>query len=163
MRLDLDTFGEKQFSRELLRVGSNAGNMKPAFDQVHDLLNEVEERQFSSQGAAFSGGWKPLAPSTKARKARLNLDPRILHATLRLRDSLTSKSHPDHVYRASADEMFWGTKVPYAGVHQNPKTSPLPRRRPIEFNDAIRTQIVKLLQRHLMEGTRGLSMRGLGR
>lgn len=154
MRLDLDTFGEKQFSRELLRVGQNAGDMTPAFDEIHTLFLDVEQRQFGSQGRAFSGGWKPLAASTKARKARLSLDPRILHATLRLRDSLTSESHPDHVYRASADEMFVGTKVPYAGVHQNPKTSPLPRRRPIEFNAPIRTQIVKILQRHLMTGTR---------
>lgn len=154
MRLDLDTFGEKQFSREILRMGRNAGDMKPAFDEIHELFLKVERQQFSSQGGAYSGGWKPLAASTKAYKARAGLDPRILHATLRLRGSLTQEAHPDHVYRASADEMFVGTKVPYAGVHQNPKTSPLPRRRPIEFSDAVRTDIVKILQRHLVEGGR---------
>lgn len=154
MRLDLDTFGEKQFSREILRVGRNAGDMKPAFDQVHDLFLEVERRQFSSQGGAYSGGWKPLAPSTVSYKSRAGLDPRILHATLRMRSSLTEEAHPDHVYRASADDMFVGTKVPYAGVHQNPVTSPLPRRRPIEFDDSVRREIVKILQRHLVEGGR---------
>lgn len=158
MRLDLDTFGEKQFSREILRVGSNAGNMRPAFDEVHDLFLDVEERQFSSQGSAFSGGWKPLAPSTRARKARMNLDPRILHATLRLRLALTQAAHPDHVYRASADDMFVGATVPYGPIHQKGGGT-LPRRRPIEFNDAIRNQIVKILQRHLMAGTRSGSTR----
>lgn len=155
MRLDLDFFGDSQFSREILRVGRNAGDMRPAFDEVHELFLEVEKQQFTSQGRAYSGGWKPLAASTRASKARRNLDPRILHATLRLRGSLTEKTHSDHVYRASADEMFVGTSVPYAGVHQNPKTSPLPRRRPVQFSDRIRTEIVKILQRHLMTGGRG--------
>lgn len=144
-------FGDKQFSREILRIGDNAGDMRPAFDEVHDLFLDVESRQFASQGGAYSGGWRPLAPATKARKARLNLDPRILHETLRLRKSLTNKTHTDHIYRSSADEMFVGTKVPYAGPHQNPKSSnPLPRRRPIEFSDAIRRDIIKILQRHLV-------------
>lgn len=153
MRMDLETFGEKQFSREILRVGENAGNMRPAFDKVHDLILDVEGRQFKTQGGAYSGGWKPLAPATIRRKARKNLDPRILHATLRLRHSLTNEGHADHVYRASADEMFVGTKVPYAGPHQNPKAgNPLPRRRPVEFSDAVRKNILKILQRHLLGG-----------
>lgn len=155
MRLDLETFGEKQFSREILRVGENAGDMRPAFDQVHELILDVETRQFSTQGAAYSGGWKPLAASTRARKRRLNLDPRILHATLRLRKSLTMKTHVDHVYRATADSMFVGTRVKYAGVHQKPITSPIPRRRPIEFSDAVRKDILKILQRHLLGGVNG--------
>lgn len=153
MRLDLETFGEKQFSREILRVGANAKDMRPAFDEVHDLFLKVEDQQFSSQGGAYSGGWRPLAPSTRSRKARLNLDPRILHATLRLRKSLTNKTHVDHVYRASADEMFIGSRVPYGKFHQKGAGN-LPRRRPVEFNDAIRRDILKILQRHLMGGVR---------
>lgn len=155
MRLTLDAFGDRQFSREILRVGQNAADMRPAFDEVHDLFLGVEQQQFRSQGGAYSGGWKPLAPSTVASKRRQNLDPRILHATLRLRGSLTQKTHADHVYTATSDEMFVGTRVPYAGVHQNPKTSPLPRRRPIEFSEKVRSDIVKILQRHLMSGRRG--------
>lgn len=153
MRLDLETFGEKQFSREILRVGHNAQDMRPAFDEVHELFVDVETKQFSTQGGAYSGGWKPLAGATKARKRRLNLDPRILHATLRLRKSLTNKTHVDHVYRVSPDEMVVGTRVPYAGPHQKPRSgSGLPRRRPIEFNDRVRQSILKILQRHLLGG-----------
>lgn len=153
MRLDLETFGEMQFSREILRVGANARDMRPAFDKVHEIFLEAEGRQFASQGGAYSGGWRPLAPATRSRKARLNLDPRILHETLRLRRSLTDRTHRDHVYTVTADEMFVGTAVPYAGPHQNPKPgNPLPRRRPIEFNDEIRKEILKALQRHLFGG-----------
>lgn len=152
MRLDLETFGEKQFSREILRIGKNAEDMTPAFDQVHELFLDVQTKQFSTQGGAYSGGWKPLAPSTKARKARLRLDPRILHATLRLRRSLTEAGHPDHVYRTTKDSMFVGSSVPYGAVHQKPKSSPLPRRRPVQFSDAVRVEILKILQRHIMGG-----------
>lgn len=151
MRLDLETFGEKQFSREILRVGANAADMRPAFDEVHELFLEVEERQFSSQGAAYSGGWKPLAPSTVSYKASAGLDPRILHATLRLRKSLTDRTHKDHIYRASADEMFVGSAVPYGPPHQKGKGNP-PRRRPVEFNEPVRRRILKLLQQHLLGG-----------
>lgn len=149
MRLDLDTFGEKQFSRELLRVGQNAGDMRPAFDQVHELMLDVEERQFSTQGRAFSGGWKPLAPRTLSYKARRGLDMRILHATLRLRKSLTQRSHADHVYRATSDEMFVGSRVPYGPFHQS-GTKTMPQRRPFQFDGAVRSDIVKILQRHLL-------------
>lgn len=153
MRLTLEAFGEVQFSRELLRIGDNAGDMTPAFDDVHEQFLRVEKSQFSSQGKTSSGGWAPLAPRTVEYKRRAHLDPRILHATLRLRDSLINKSHADHIYRTSADEMFMGSKVEY-GVHHQfgaPRAN-VPRRRPIEFTDAFRRRIVKTLQQHLMGG-----------
>lgn len=149
MRVDLDAFGDVQFSREILRVGKNAADMRPAFDEVHDLLRKVELKQFNSQGSAFSGGWKPLAPATRAYKAAHGLDHRILHATGRMRRSFTTKSHKDHVYRASADEMFVGSNVPYARHHQLGAKN-LPRRRPFELNEAVRRDVIKLLQAHLV-------------
>ena len=151
MRLDLDTFGEKQFSREILRVGDNAMDMRGAFEEIRDMILETEEKQFSSQGAAYSGGWKPLAPSTKQYKASRGLDPRILHATLRLRKSLTKKGHADHVFRSSGDEMFIGSKVPYGPYHQHGGDR-LPRRRPFQFDNSVRNDILKTLQRHLVDG-----------
>lgn len=152
MRLDLEAFGETVFSRELLRVGANAGDMRPAFDDIHEVLLQAERQQFGTQGG-YSGGWAPLAPSTVAFKARKGLDRRILHATLRLRRSLTESSHADHVYRTTPDEMFVGSSVPYGGYHQRGGGS-LPRRRPVDFSSGggprVKNDIVKLLQRHLL-------------
>lgn len=154
MRLSLEAFGEQVFSRELLRIGENAGDMKPAFDEIHTVLMGASRRQFSTQGG-YSGGWQPLAPSTVAYKRRNGLDRRILHATLRLRNSLTQPSHPDHVYEASADEMFSGSRVPYGGYHQSGGGN-LPRRRPVDFSAGggprVKNDIVKILQRHLLGG-----------
>lgn len=149
MRITLEAFGEVQFSRELLRLSAAGKDMRPAFDNIHEMFIRAEKMQFATQGGSGSGGWAPLAPSTKAYKKQAKLDPRILHATLRLRDSLTQSSHPDHVYRASADEMFVGSKVEY-GIHHQFGTSRMPRRRPVEFTENFRSNIVKALQSHLM-------------
>ena len=150
MRLDLEAFGDVQFSREILRVGDNAGDMRPAFDKVDESVRRFGKRQFGSQGNAYSGGWAPLAASTVRYKASRRLDPRILHATLRLRRSFTLGSSPDHVYRSSADEMFTGSKVPYARYHQL-GTQRMPRRRPFQLDEAARREILKILQRHLVQ------------
>lgn len=116
------------------------------------MILGVEKDQFNSQGQAFSGGWKPLAASTKAHKAANNLDPRILHATGALRKSLIYKTNKNHVFRASRDEMFVGSSIPYGPHHQwGSKDGVLPRRRPFEFDNAVRQDIVKTLQRHLVE------------
>lgn len=153
MRLDLEAFGEVQFSRELLRIRDNARDMKPAFDDIHNVMVGASARQFSTQGG-YSGGWKPLAASTRAHKSRAGLDPRILHATLRLRNSLTQTSHPDHVYESSSDEMFVGSRVPYGKFHQKGNEPIMPRRRPVDFSSGggprVKNDIVKILQRHLM-------------
>ncbi len=155
MRLSLEAFGEQVFSRELLRVGNNAGDMRPAFDQIHLLLLGAERRQFETQGG-YSGGWRPLAASTVAYKARNNLDPRILHATLRLRNSLTQPGHPDHVYETTPNEMFVGSRVPYGGYHQAGGDPNPPRRRSVDFSQGggprVKNDIVKVLQKHLLGG-----------
>lgn len=152
MRLSLEAFGEQQFSRELLRIRDRSKDMKPAFDDIHQVLLQSSRSQFSTQGG-YSGGWAPLAASTVSAKARAGLDPRILHATLRLRNSLTQESHPDHVYEASADEMFSGSSVEYGRYHQRGNNN-MPRRRPVDFSSGggprVKNDIVKILQRHLL-------------
>lgn len=150
MRLELEAFGDTQFARELLRVGNLATDMRPAFDDIHTMLLGVERKQFNSQGRAYSRGWAPLAPSTVRYKAARNLDPRILHATLRMRKSWTTKGHRDHVYRATADEMFFGSRVPYVRYHQL-GTRRMPQRRPFQLDDMTRRKVVKILQAHLVD------------
>lgn len=156
MRLDLDVFGDTQFSRELLRFGERADDMSPAFTEIADQFLDIEERQFATQGM-YSGGWAPLKPATVRRKEELGHDPRILHATRALRDSLTNRGHRDHVRRITDDELVVGTSVrseggfPYAAAHQNPKKGQT-QRRPIEFNEAVRRDFVKIIQNHLVAG-----------
>jgi phage gpG-like protein len=152
VRLELDVFGDKQVARELLRLGDRAADARPAWNAIIDRLLLLEREQFDSEGGRASGGWKPLAPSTVADKARRDLDPRILHATGRLRDSLTRRTGGDAVRESHPNEMRFGTDVPYARYHQQ-GTGRMPRRREIELTETDRHQMfVQVLQRFLVTG-----------
>jgi phage gpG-like protein len=151
VRLDLDVFGDKQVARELLRFGDRAADVRPAWNAIIGRLERLEAEQFDSQGGRGSGGWAPLAPATVAEKARRGLDPRILHATGRLRASLTGRGG-DAIRESHPDEMRFGTSVPYARFHQQ-GTSRMPRRREIELRELDRHMIfVQTVQRFLVTG-----------
>lgn len=143
----IESFGDKQLTRDLLRISGNARDMTPAYDDAHKYLLQIESLQFATQGQ-FSGGWQPLAASTSKAKAAAGLDPRILHATLRLRNSLTRANHPDHVYETRPDGFVFSTRVPYGVYHQ--KGQGVPMRRPIQFSENVKQRVMKILQQHVM-------------
>lgn len=150
MKVDFEVFGDQQLSRELVRWGDRADDLSPAFEAFADGVVAIERKQFGSQGRYASGGWARLQPTTLAAKAAAGLDPRILHATLRLRKSLTSKSHADHVRDIGRDEVFVGTSVPYARYHQQGRG--VKRRRPVELTARDRRNAVKTIQLWLARG-----------
>jgi phage gpG-like protein len=157
--LGLDIFGDKQLDREILRVERNGQDMSPAFRAIADVFLAANKAQFDTQGSAGSGGWKPLAESTKTYKLAAGLDPRIMHATLALRRSLTTPGDPNQIRRISSDEMVLGTAVksakgfPYPAVHQHgSRDGRIPRRRPVELTANQRNRWVKILQRFLFTG-----------
>ncbi|MCA1782240.1 MAG: phage virion morphogenesis protein [Intrasporangiaceae bacterium] len=151
VRLDIEVFGDKQTSRELLRFSERPGFMRPVFWTIADEFRSIEKRQFDSQGAS-SRGWRPLKPATVRAKARAGLDPRILHATLRLRRSLTQRGR-DHIRRFSKDEMFVGSKVPYGVHHQfGAPAANLPRRRPVDLSESDRKDFVRRMQLWILKG-----------
>lgn len=153
MRFDFEIAGDKQVSRRLLRLGEYAGDASPVFSSIADYMMDETAAQFDSQGGHASGGWEKLKPKTVAAKARRGLDPRILHAHGFLELSLTHRGDSNQILRISADELVFGSKLPYAGAHQNPRPgSPLPRRRPIEFTEGARREIVKRIQRYVITG-----------
>lgn len=152
MRLSLDVFGDVQVDRELLRFADRAVDARPAWDAIMHQLGVLEREQFDSQGARASGGWAPLAPSTVADKARRGLDPRILHATGKLRASLTEPAGPDAIRESLPNAMRYGTSVPYARFHQQ-GTGRTPQRREIELTATDRHRMfVQTMQRFLVTG-----------
>lgn len=150
MEFKIDVHGDTQIKRELLTKGKRPGNAKKLWPSIFHLLESREKRQFSTQGKYASGGWAPLAPSTKARKAAMGLDPRILHATHALRDSLIGKTK-DSVRKSKRSSMEYGTSLPYGGIHQHGGAH-IPQRRPVELTMATRKEITKRVQRFIMTG-----------
>lgn len=156
----ISAFGEDVFAREFLRFRDRLLDATPAFEAMADEFYASEQKQFDTEGAWGSGGWKQLAPATVAAKAAAGLDPRILHATLDLERSLTEpdfqSSHVDggSVRQIRPDEMFIGSNIPYGKFHQQApyRSDWLPMRKPVELPEQVKIAMVKTMQRFLVGG-----------
>lgn len=145
-RITISVFGEDVVNRTLLRFGDRARDFRSVFRRIVDeRLKPAARAQFATQGSFGSGGWKPIAPATRAAKERAGLDPRILHATHALRDSFQGGG--DNIEEIGRDELRWGSRVEYGKYHR--ETRP-----PIQLPRTVRVMIVKDLQRHIVEGDR---------
>lgn len=153
MRIVFEVAGDKQINREILRVGEHAGDARPAFSAIADYIMAETAEQFATAGGHASGGWKPLKPATILEKQRLHQDNGILRRSLALEHSLTLRGDPNQILDVGRDELVFGSRLPYAGAHQNPRPgSRLPQRRPVELTSEARNRIVKVLQRWIMTG-----------
>jgi phage gpG-like protein len=168
--LSVAVFGEDVIRRRFNRFAARAQDMSPAFHQVAGILRDATAENFATRGVSGGSRWRDLAPSTRARKARLGLDPRILRETGRLyhslvgrkgtvgRSDLTGRFQPgsnDHVEEVGPDRLVWGSRVPYGRFHQSsaPRTK-IPYRPPVKLNERRKREIAKAMQRALVEGTR---------
>lgn len=156
--ITIDVFGTRVVSREILRKGKRVGDPRPLFQSLLDFIRKRVERTFSYQGAFGGKRWAPLKESTVRSKIRRNLSPKILHATHRLRDSLTQHTE-DSIDKVTRKELRYGSKVPYGVFHQSKKPRKqgkdgpiLPRRPPVQFSEATRKELVKRMQRFIMTG-----------
>lgn len=149
--LSFEFEGEQIVARRLTGIENRAKDMTKAFGWMHQSFLSNETKQFQTQGRSGSLGWKQLSPRTVRYKAAKGLDPRILHATLRLRKSLTSKTAEGHVREIGPQEAFFGTNVDYAVHHQYgaPKAS-IPRRRPVEMTERQRRAWTRIAQAYLV-------------
>lgn len=156
MRLEFEVYGEKLISRQLLRIADRTVDFTPVWGSVADFIRGGETDLFDTQGASSGRPWEQIQPATIARKIAQDLDPRILHATHRLRDSLTeghgdTPGNADQVLITTPSAIAFGSNVPYAGRHQNPKDGGT-QRRPLDFNETGKQHIVKQLQAYALRG-----------
>ncbi len=147
MQISLSVFGDEQISRDLLRFGENAMDMTDAFQSLATDFYAMEARQFATQGGFGSGGWAPLAPSTRAKKGT---GSRILVDSGALKGSLTGPGSGS-IRKITPDEMEVGTSISYAQYHQH-GTSRMPMRKPVELRAVDKVRWVKVLQGHIIGG-----------
>jgi phage gpG-like protein len=153
VRLTFEILGDKVVDRDLIRIGARITDARPALEAVATLMMSETGEQFDSQGARASGGWAPLKPATiLSKRARGLEDPeRILYATGALLRALTQRDDPNQLLEVHEDELLYGTTLPYAAFHQT-GTRKMPQRRPVEFTEDTRREIVKLVQRFALTG-----------
>jgi phage gpG-like protein len=147
--LKLEFWGEAQVSRTIRRVGENVEDLRPAYDAIADLVVAENRRNFDTEGGHASGGWAPLSPKYAAWKARHYPGKPILELTGDLRDDLTER--PMGVEVIEPQTIRLGSTLRYGGYHQA-GSGILPRRRPVEFTEAARRDMTKILQRFIITG-----------
>ncbi len=148
MRLDIEVFGDRQISRGFTAVAARLKDARASWHRIVDQLVEAERRQFDSEGGYASGGWTPLAPSTRAAKQALGLDNGILNRTGRLRESLAVRGGRDQTLELHPSWMVFGSTVPYGRFHQ--AGSGVPQRKPFELTDGDKREMVRTLQKQVL-------------
>lgn len=142
MEIELYVKGDEQAADALDRLGTQATDARTAFSQIMDTLITGERALWVRRS-----GWPKLAVSTRQRKDR---DPRPMYETGALEQSLTMRRAPNAVRTIRDDEMRFGTNIPYARYHQNPKGGP--KRQVVKVTPATRRNIRSLILEHIMEG-----------
>lgn len=150
VQLYFSVWGEEEINRELLRFDQRALDAMPAFEGIGNQMRESIAANFETEGKSGSGGWAPLKESTILEKARKNLDLRILHATLALRNELTGDGEqwialPQSLTFEPSGDIFYGE------FHMK-GTVNMPQRKPVDFTALERRNWVKDLQRYIVTG-----------
>lgn len=154
LTLKIEGFGETIVERKLTRFAENLEAPTGALEDIGTLLRQDVELQFDTEGGHASGGWKALSEGRVRFKANHGLDPRILRATGALFDSLTKKYDPAHIERLGPSSLTFGSTIFYGVYHQSsrPRTK-IPYRPMIALTDTDKRNIVKTLQRAMLQGS----------
>lgn len=149
---DISVQGAGRIREDLIRFGERSATMRPVLERLAMLIYEEQEDLYASAGAAV-GGWAPLKEATIAAKLKAGLDPRILHATLSLRNAITGLDD-ESLIRVTDSELRIGTSIPYFRYHATgSKDGTLPKREPAIFDAVMKRNVTKSIQRWIMDGT----------
>lgn len=148
-RLIFDFWGETEMQRTLHRWSDTLNDMRPAWNAIADRFARLEEAQFRTEGRRASGGWAPLSPRYAAWKAKRYPGRRILERTGDLQRSLTVR--PFGVEVIERKFMAIGSDIDYGAYHQW-GTRHMPRRRPVEVDEAEKREWTKITQRMITTG-----------
>lgn len=137
--VDITVTGERENARRLMRVGERGMDMRPIFSVLSDDWDTIVDEQFETEGRrGQTRGWKVLSESRVLQKEAQELDPRIMHATLALRRSLTKRGARGSIRRVRAHELYRGTSIFYAQYHHE-GTARLPVRKIYVFTNRDRS------------------------
>lgn len=149
LRFEVD--GQTQFNRQLQGIQDDVKDFRPAFELIYAEFLETESKQFGAEGS-FEGNskWAPLSEDYETWKSRHFPGKPILELHGNLKRSLTERSAPGAVYRASDKDLEMGTSINYAIYHQR-GTRKMPARKPIELSEAQKQRWVQIMRKTFKE------------
>lgn len=141
--------GLRETARRLDEVGLRAQRPEPVMrdSTTRRLLQASEVRRF-----AHTRGWRRITPEWIEEKRRRGLDPRVMRATGRLEDTLTSQFSSSTQFGAHDGVLRWGlrwrSEFFYASVQATRG------RRSVVIDTIARRAIVARIQQYIATGER---------
>lgn len=157
--VDIEVFGEKHISREIVRTGIRSRQLNPVFRSIFRRMEEIHAEQFLSRGSRGGTPWEPLKPATILQKAREGAaDPEWPEVrTEHLFEALTSPSSEYNEAIYNDEWAVWrvtGEPAGYGAIQQRGAPSiNLPARPLSVFTLADRESFVKEIQLWITRGT----------
>ena|SRR5215831_2559237 len=102
-------------AEKMFDSSKRAMDTEPIIQLIALDMMEITNTQFTSEGRRGGGSWKRLAPSTIRKKG----SSQILQDTGKLIDSLTVPGHGLQILNIGFNEIEYGTRRPWAFVHQH--------------------------------------------
>jgi hypothetical protein len=131
-------------------------NMDVAWARVHRLLVAIEAKQFAYGGTRGPNPWAPLSPNTIARKRRMGLRLKKMHATEETANSLRTLNNPLHIWRVhpgSDPYAEFGSEAQGFKVHQfDDSGNHFPFRPPVDLTEMDVNKVTKIFHAHIMSG-----------
>jgi phage gpG-like protein len=157
--VDIEVFGEKHVSREIIRTGIRARQMNPVFVAIFRRMEEIHAEQFMSRGERGGTPWEALKPATILEKARLGASqpdwPEVRYQ--HLFEAMTSPSSEYNEAIYNDEWAVWrvvGEPAEYGAIQQKGAPSKnLPPRPMSVFTLADRESFVKEIQLWITRGT----------
>jgi phage gpG-like protein len=146
--LRISTAGGDEIVAVLAEIREATEDLMKAWPAVVRKLRQQLRYHFSGEGSTGRAGkWAALSAPYAKWKAKHYPGKPILERTGRLRASLVDSGSHDSLEILSPRFVFVGSRVPYAGFHQE-GTSRMPRRPPISPTDRDVAEWMTEIQRY---------------
>lgn len=162
--LNLDLSGDTQLMAGFSRFADDVKDLSEAFREIaQDFHQTVEKKQFETEGAYGSGGWKPLSDNPPGKgyaswKAKNYPGRPLLVQSGLMKESLMGEN-PYSIEDIQPLQMRLGTQIKYALYHQK-GTSKMPARPVIALSPSVIagreispdvTRWSKIIHKHLFD------------
>ena len=154
MKFEVLIFGEQALATKFTRMGDDALDASPAFDNVAEYLFKITDTTFNSQGRRGGGSWRMLTPKWAKYKAKRGWDTRILHQFGNLRESVTRRGAKGQILDIRPQSLLFGSDLEYAARHQFGVPGKTPKREFVKVTKNDTMKIRDLIRDHLMRAWR---------
>lgn len=142
--------GDRRVKQLLSEMVDRTTGVAAVWPSVGDVIADNLDQQFTTEGSHFLGKqWAPLTPNYLRWKVKHGFDPRRLHQTTAMRDSLTSRPMAVEQYRDMS--ATFGTNDEKAAFHQN-GTKFMAQRKILEVTEDLADDVNSVVARYIFEG-----------